>query len=163
GLGDDHAAFDATAADDLDRSPLVIKSDKAGVGQHADIDQAGPKECHDLGEGWCVYEFEGQSVFFAQLFGMRDKKSTIAETAAMGGLKCPGGLGLSIRETHRHSYGDGPRSRATTQKSTPVDRDLANVAMITHHAPLLLSDPEDALFVPVRSSCAARSDVASLG
>src|SRR5580693_5369477 len=68
---------------------------------------------------------------------MRDKKSTIAETAAMGGLKCPGGLGLSIRETHRHSYGDGPRSRATTQKSTPVDRDLANVAMITHHAPPL--------------------------
>jgi hypothetical protein len=48
----------------------------------------------------------------------------------------------SIEETHRHSHGDGPRSRATAQKITPFDRNLANAAMITHHSPPLLSDPE---------------------
>ena len=132
GLGDDHAALDTTTADDLDRSFLVIKADKAGVREDADIDHAGTKECDHLGESRSVHEFERQPVFFAQLFGMRDKKGAVAETAAMGGLECRGGVGPSIKETHRHGHGDDPRSRATAQKITPFDRNLANAAMITH-------------------------------
>src|SRR6516164_4058380 len=62
---------------------------------------------------------------------MRDKKGTVAETAAMGGFEARRGVGRRAEETHRRRDDKSSSSRAAAQKSTPIDKNFATMT-ITH-------------------------------
>src|SRR5580704_8767563 len=81
---------------------------------------------------------------------MRDKKGAVAKAAAMGGFECARGLGRPAKETHRRCDDNGSSGRASAQKSTPADRNLATLT-ITHRAPPRCNHPEGAFSVPFRT------------
>ena len=87
-LGDDTAAFDAAAGDDLHRGTRVVERDHARVGRDADVDCPGADERHVVGEGRRRDEFQNDAIRRRDLPRVSEEQGEAAEA---GAIRSPNG------------------------------------------------------------------------
>ena len=87
-LGDDTAAFDAAAGDDLHRGTRVVERDHACVGRDADVHRPGADERHVVGEGRRRDEFQNNTIRRRDLPRVSEEQREAAEA---GAIRSPNG------------------------------------------------------------------------